>query len=527
MKKTIIAVLTAILLASNTYAIDITIDPSKGKKPISPYIYGVNQDISPDVKVTARRLGGNRVTGYNWENNASNAGNDWQHTSDNWLIERYGGGGDETGRLLTNFHDKSLSLNAYSLITLPLAGYVAKDKNGPVTEKEAAPSPRWAKVVFKKDKPFAVEPDKNDEFVYLDEEVNFLVNKYGKSDTATGVKGYALDNEADLWSGTHPRIHPEKTGAEEYINKSIEASEAIKAIDPKAEIFGPASYGFNGYKTWQNAEDFIQASWKYGWYLAYYLARMKEASDKSGKRLLDVLDVHWYPEAKGAGTRIVFTQGKAEETAEARVQAPRSLWDSTYTEDSWIASNLGEPIALIPKLKEMIDKHYPGTKLSFTEYEYGGGYHPSGGAALADVLGVFGKYGIYMANYWMVEWGAYSLAAFRLYRNYDGKGGVYGDINVKAGTSDAEKMTVYASLEKDNSNALHVILINKDLSNTQTARATVNSKKSYHVYAAWGFDRASEAKITERVYIDAVAGNSFSVMMPPLSAYHVVLSSKK
>jgi mannan endo-1,4-beta-mannosidase len=523
MKRTIIAFLSALFFAPASFAVNITVDTSKGKNPISPYIYGVNQDISSEVKVTCRRLGGNRTTGYNWENNASNAGNDWQHYSDNWLIEQYGGGGEETGRLLTNFHDKSLSMNAYSMITLPMAGYVAKDKKGPVTEQEKAPSERWAEVVFKKPGELSLEPDKGDGKVYLDEEVNFIINRYGKASSKTGVKGYCLDNEADLWSGTHPRIHPEKCGAEEYINKSIEVAKVVKGLDPDADIFGPCSYGFHGYRTWQDAPDFLEARWKYDWYLAYYLARMKEASDKEGKRLLDVLDIHWYPEAKGNNMRVVFVQGKAEETAAARVQAPRSLWDPSYTEDSWLCGSGNCPLELLPKIKRMIDKHYPGTKLAVTEYDYGGGYHPSGGVATADALGIFGKYGVYTANLWMTEFGAYTLAAFRLYRNYDGKGGVYGDTNVKAATSDVEKMTVYASLDSADKNALHLILINKELGNTETARISLLSKQQYKKAEVWGFDSGSGGKVTEREPVKAVKGNKFSLQMPPLSAYHVVL----
>jgi hypothetical protein len=529
MKKTIIAAVIILSFIAAARAIDINIDASKGKTPISPYIYGVNQDIAPDVKVTARRLGGNRMTGYNWENNASNAGSDWQHSSDNWMLDQLNveiNNKEEPGKLLTVFHEQSLTKNAYTLLTLPLAGYVAKDKNGPVGQKETAPSDRWAKVVFKKGKPFTMDPDKNDDFVYLDEEVNFLVNRYGKANTATGVKGYALDNEPDIWAGTHPRIHPNKAGAEEYIQKSIEVSEAVKAVDPSAEIFGPASYGFNGFRTFQDAPDYYEARWKYDWYLAYYLAKMKEASDRAGYRLLDVLDVHWYPEARGNDIRICESNGKAEESAEARVQAPRSLWDDKYMETSWICSSGNCPIMLIPKLNGMIKKYNPGTKLAFTEYNYGGGYHPSGGVALADVLGIYGKYGVYFATYWMSEWGAYTLGAFRLYRNYDGKGGVYGDINVKAGTSDIDKMTVYASLDSGDKSLMHVILINKDLANTQTARISIASKQVYKSGEAWGFDRGSEGKVTLRDGITGIKGNKFSVDLPPLSAYHIVLNAK-
>lgn len=514
------------LCFSLIYSIDITIFPEKEKHKISPYIYGVNQDIPVDVKITARRLGGNRMTGYNWENNASNAGSDWQHYSDNYLLDNLGvliKDKEETGKLLTLFHEKSISLNAYSLITLPLAGYVSKDKKGPVSEQETAPSERWAKVLFKKNSPLSLEPDKNDDFVYLDEEVNFLVSKYGKANTQTGVKGYALDNEPDLWASTHPRIHRNKTGAEEYIEKSIQAAIAIKSVDEYAEVFGPVSYGYNGFKTFQDAPDFVEARWKYGWYLAYYLARMKEASEKQGKRLLDVLDIHWYPEARGNGKRITFTQGNPDENAYARVQAPRSLWDKNYIEDSWICNDAKDcPIYLIPRVKEMIDKYYPGTKLAITEYEYGAGFHPSGGIALADVLGIFGKYGVYMANYWMVEWGAYSLAAFRLYRNYDGNGGCYGDINVKATTSDIEKSSVYAALNSRENNQLHIILINKNLEQNEKANVLIKGKTNYKAGKIFGFDKTTQGKIESKGEMD-IKGNSFYLDMPPLSAYHIVL----
>jgi mannan endo-1,4-beta-mannosidase len=525
MKRTII---TAAMLAMSVAACaaDITVDTAKARQPISKYIYGVNQDIAANTNYTARRLGGNRMTGYNWENNASNAGNDWQQSSDNYLLDSLSvpvTDQNEAGKLLTVFQEKSITMNAYSIITLPLAGFVAKDKGGPVGPKEAAPSDRWAAVVFEKGKELSLDPDKGDDKVYLDEEINFLVNRFGRANTPTGVKGYELDNEPDLWNSTHPRLHPNKTGAEEYIQKSVKASEVVKKMDPYAEVYGPASYGFNGFRTFQDAPDYIQAQWKYGWYLAYYMHSMAEASKKDGKRLLDVLDVHWYPEATQNGKRIVFSQGAAEETAEARVQSPRSLWDKDYSEQSWICSSGHCPMALIPTIQELIDKNYPGTKLAFTEYEYGAGFHPSGGIAQADVLGIFGKYGVYMANYWMVELGAYTLSAFRLYRNYDGNYSTYGDTNIKADTSDAEQMSAYASITGKDDRTLHIIVINKDLGNTETARVTIKSPEKYTHGQAYGFDKASPA-ITLKETFAAIKGNKLSFVMPPLSAYHLVLT---
>ena len=59
-------------------------------KPISPYIYGTNQLLVGGENWTAMRFGGNRLTGYNWENNASNAGSDWNQSSDDYLASSFG-----------------------------------------------------------------------------------------------------------------------------------------------------------------------------------------------------------------------------------------------------------------------------------------------------------------------------------------------------------------------------------------------------------------------------------------------------
>ena len=61
-------------------AVRFTINSGENIRSISPYIYGSNS--SEITNRTFDRSGGNRMTGYNWENNASNAGADWYHHSD-------------------------------------------------------------------------------------------------------------------------------------------------------------------------------------------------------------------------------------------------------------------------------------------------------------------------------------------------------------------------------------------------------------------------------------------------------------
>ena len=178
-------------------------------------------------------------------------------------------------------------------------------------------------------------------------------------------------------------------------------------------------------------------------FVDHYLASMAEASAQSGRRLLHRLDIHWYPEA--VGDERVVTEDTSPATVAARVQAPRSLWDADYRESSWIVDVIGEPIALIPRMQRSIDEHYPGTGLAITEYNFGAAGHVSGGLAQVDALGIFGRNDV-VACYWSLGGEqAWVDAAFRLYLDYDGEGGRFGELSVHALSSDVEASTVHAA----------------------------------------------------------------------------------
>ncbi|HEY4246129.1 MAG TPA: glycoside hydrolase family 44 protein, partial [Lacunisphaera sp.] len=332
------ALLTALAARA---AVGISIDPGSGRTPISPYIYGSNQDL-PGVNVTLRRSGGNRMTGYNWETNASNAGSDYLNESDNFLTSSAGipdAQANTPGIVLTKFHDQSVLTGAYSVLTLPMAGYVAADKSGPVSAGQAAPSVRWNAIVNTKPTAFTTTPDLTDGKVYSDELLNFLVTRYGSASGTTGVKGYDLDNEPDLWSSTHSLLHPAKPLCLELLNRSVDLAKTVKRIDPAAETLGFVSYGFSGYYDFQSATDWATEKQKgsYRWFIDYYLDQMKQASTTAGVRLLDVLDLHNYSEAQGGGARVTDSTDYTNlDCNKARLQAPRSFWDGTYVENSWI-----------------------------------------------------------------------------------------------------------------------------------------------------------------------------------------------
>jgi endoglucanase len=509
------------------------IDTEVNRMPISPYIYGTNFDWIQNA--TIRRSGGNRLTGYNWENNYSNAGNDWYHVNDDYLVWSLGVPSEEwlnPGRFLTYFHDESLAAGVTSIITLQMAGYVSADDGGEVYPSEVAPSYRWKQVVYAKGAPFCVppgNPNTTDNYVYMDECVNFLVKTYGYANEPNGVKGYILDNEPDIWFNTHPRIHPAQATCAELIDKSVALSKAVKNVDPNALIFGPASYGFYGYYAFQGASDWWGIQWQYGynWFLDYYLDQMHQAEINAGRRLLDVLDLHWYPEAQGDGQRIAFgSPPYSRANAYARMQAPRTLWDPGYIEDSWIAQWDSSYLPLLPTLFNSINYYYPGTKLAISEYNYGAEDHISGGIATADVLGIFGKYGVYMAGFWQV-WPTYPYveAAFKIYRNYDGAHSTFGDTSVYSETSDKVNSSIYASVLDGNDSRLHLIVINKNFDCTISGTFDISSHRNFVQGRVWRFNNFTSDINEVPPSRSCVSDNLFVFNIPPLTVCHIVLQS--
>lgn len=455
----------------------ITINPA-ATRPISPWIYGTNfyQTTATYLhNLTLNRQGGNRWTAYNWENNASNAGNDWFYHNDGYLSDSPVPGEAVRPQLAA---DRARG-NA-SLFTVPMLGHVSADKNGDdvtlVTPLSTRLATRFKQLVYRKPiataGAFTLTPPADDDFVYADEFVwamNQLVpgGIYTDPTTPTFI---SLDNEPDLWSHTHAEIDTALPSPETFIANTISLAKAIKDVAPTVKIFGPAHFGFSGMVTWQQHPSF---SGNY-WFLDKYLHDLKTVSDLENRRLLDVFDIHWYPESSINGERVTNLNSAtlSEEQAQTIMQSPRSLWDPTYTENSWIGQWYGGPILLLPRLRARIDAAWPDTALAITEWNNGGANHIAGAIAIADNLGIFGQHGIFAANYWALQAptsATFNLAGFRMFRDYDGARGTFGDVSLASSSSDTAKVSAYIS--RDSADPTRVVIVAINRSNTSQAVA--------------------------------------------------------
>jgi hypothetical protein len=502
---------------AGTVDVTFAIDTTAAVHPISRYVYGTNAgDVNGNAKgVTLTRQGGNRLTAYNWENNASNAGSDYNYQNDSYISAS-----TVSGDPMKQATQTANAAGASILMTVPIAGWVAADTNGPCPSNPSATqiAQRFFPIVAKKGSAFAYPPSKTDGKVYADEFVAWLESQFPSAQTDPARRiFYSLDNEPDLWSSTHSEIHPAAVTYAELTQKNVDFAKAIKDVAPKAIVFGSVNYGWQGYVDLQSAPDAAGRD-----YLNFYLDTMKAAEATAGKRLVDVLDLHWYPEATGGGVRITDTGTGAAEV-DARLQAPRSLWDTTYAETSWVEQwGTAGPIGLIPRLKAKIAAHYPGTQLSFSEYYYGAGGDISGGLAEADVLGVFGREGVFAANVWPMQDAAtttFLWAAFAMYRNYDGAGATFGDTSVQLVDSDVTKTSAFASTNSTGGATVTVVAINKT---TSALTAGITLKASSVTTADTYVLTSAAAAPKKGASIAAVGTNAFRYTMPARSVTTLV-----
>ncbi|XP_018330179.1 uncharacterized protein LOC108740377 [Agrilus planipennis] len=515
-------------------AVTLEVDVSSNNHTISPYIYGTSffndVEFGKEINLTVDRFGGNSVTRYNWKNDVSNRASDWFF--ENLLEDNKNPEKLPDGSMSDLFIEKDKLMGARSMLTIPLIGWTPKDreKRCGFSVKKYGPqnrTDRWMPDCGNGKKPdgktLITGNDPADTSIKINstfakEWVQHLIKKYGTADQG-GVLFYQMDNEYDLWHTTHQDVHPQPATTDEIIKLTEEYALAVKEVDPSALTLGPVGWGFvsilRSALDWTNRTSKDRESHENLDFGPYYLKTMKQLELNHSKRLLDYLDLHIYPQADN-----VFVDSADPEVMAVRLRSTQALWNPDYIDESWI-KNMGEPnnrVQLIPRMKKAIETYYPGTKIAITEYNWGNLKVMNGALAQADVLGIMGREGVDVALLWgpknATEPWAY---AFRMYRNYDGKGSQFGSISVSAKSSDEQTLAIYASI-RPSDKKLTVIAINKDPTNEIDTKIEIKNFDISDSTKAYTYSQNNLTKIVES--IATVVNNAIEHKFP---AYSITL----
>jgi len=483
----------------------VQIDTQREVHAISPMIYGLASASDTTYATLQPGLvswGGNPSTRYNWQiGHAWNTGQDYFYENTNY---------DYTGASASDdFIAVATAHNAEIRLAVPTLGWVAKNDS---TQTCSFPLPGGG--CGDGDGSSCNHPTQiaDPKLANVRSDVTSIVAwmHHLFDQNANAVRFIAMDNEPELWGIKHYDVHPACTTYQEILDKYLTYASAIRAVAPKAELAGPVTCCW--YYYWNSAAGEADKA-KHGNadFLPWFLDQAHQHDLASGIRTLDVLDLHYYPEG-------LYNDDVDPATAAHRLRSTRSLWDPTYTDESWIAT----PIELIPRMKQIIDRWYPGTRLGLSEWNWGAEGNINGALAIADVLGILGREQVYYAAYWREPPPASpSFSAFRLYTNYDDHGDRFGDQSVWAQSDDVDTVGSYAALD-GRTGQLFVMLVHKDPQTDLTVQLNLTGFKPKPAVQQYQLAQASgPAIVASSILIDA---NHPAVDLPAYSATLLVLA---
>ena len=519
--------------------VTILVDPQRDRHSISPWIYGVAFATSnqlSDLNAPLNRSGGNSESRYNWQLNAHNHANDWYYES---LADTAATPGAETDNLVA----ASKAAGAEAMLTISTVGWVAKlganrgrlasysiVKYGPQTGNDA----QWfadagngirasdGKAITWNDPTDANVPS---DVTFQQSWVQHLTNRWGRA-AQGGVRWYFADNEPSLWHSTHRDVHPTGASMREVRDKFFSYAAMVKSVDPDAWVAGPEEWGWSGYfysgldqqagatNGWSFYPDRAANS---GWdFLPWFLDQARQRATNSHQRLLDCLTVHFYPQGGEYGG------GASSAMQQRRNRSTRSLWDTNYVDETWIA----DKVRLIPRLKAWVAAYYPGTPIGITEYNWGAESHINGATAQADLLGIFGREGLDLATRWTTpNTGTPAYNAIKMLRNYDGAKSTFGDTSVRAAGGNPDEFAAFAA-QRGNDGALTVLLVHKlegtntPVTVTLTNLATASSVQVWQLTASNLIARLPDSPMTNGSVQILLPAQSITLLVapPPLPA---------
>ena len=522
----------ATVVAADNPAATINVDANANQRAIDPRIYGLafaTPAQLQDLNVPLNRWGGNNTSRYNWQQNADNRAADW-------YFESIGYASGVAGAEADQFIADSKSGGAQAMMTIPTIGWVAKlganrgklssfsiAKYGAQTDRDWSWMPDAGNGVSSATGQNITGNDPNDANVLVDSLfmkswAQHLVTQWGGAANG-GLRYYILDNEPSIWFSSHRDVRLVGRTMEQVRNDILDYGARVKEADPNAVVVAPEEWGWSGYilsgydqqwgpdHGWSNYPD--RGAHNDMDYLPWLLDQLRQNNQQTGKRVLDIFSVHYYPQGGE------YSNDTSTTMQLLRNRSTRSLWDPSYVDETWIS----DTVKLIPRLRSWTNTYYPGTQIAITEYNWGAENHMNGATAQADILGIFGREGLDAAARWTTPASSTpAYKAIKMYRNYDGAKSSFGDTSVAASGPNPDNVAVFAA-RRSSDNALTIMVVNKYLANNTPVTINLANYGAAGVAQRWQL----AANAISRAADVTVSGSQLAASLPPQSVTLFVL----
>lgn len=452
-----------------TQTVQVSIDINAERKAISPMIFGMNNALSDNqgnplsaaqwqrlrdagVRIV-REFGGNNGTKYNWRLKLSSHpdwynnvyAHNWNYAAQSlqtnlpgvqgmWCFQLIGKAASNTGH---NFNDWAYnSSNWWSGVTQNLAGGGTVNPAGG-SQALVNGNPDLYLMNWNADSTTGI--------------LNHWFNSLGLDQQ--DVTYWSMDNEPEIWNGTHDDVMPVQPGAQEFMQKYFETAKKARALFPGIKLLGPVPCNEWQWYNWNNTTISYNGT-SYCW-LEFFIKRIAEEQQQSGIRLLDVLDLHFYPESSDFSNilqvhRVFFDENYVYPGANG-VKNVNGSWDNNQNKEyifkrcnDWLTKHLGANHGVSLSLSEM-DVNTSNANIVANWY--------------ASMLLSFAKNGVEVFTPWSWKTGMWEV--LHLFSNYSKA------FSVKAVSGNETNLSAFATANSTN-DSITLILVNR--SQTQTYR---------------------------------------------------------
>jgi len=531
--------LATALVVPTFAAVTLQVDPTTGVLPINPAIYGKNHGISDDPATSTpdstislykdagvkmlRLSGGNNQTKYNWRKKISSHpdwfnnvyAHDWDFSAQEvqdrlpgvqglFSLQLIGWAASNDTNNWSDYTWGSTHNGSYPSVGFDLAGGGNVSADGLTMTTAGTPS-------------------KYLESWPADSTVGILGHWFGAGGVgldSNRFRYWNMDNEPDIWSGTHNDVVTAKQPFDTFFAKYVAVAKAARAKWPNIQLVGPVLTNEWQWWTWEGSVFTVGTTKMSG--MEYFLYRLGQEEKSSGVKLLDVWDMHYYPEYN--------TAAKNHDL----LQLSRMYWDTTY---NWPGSNgihmidgkwgTAVPNYVYLRIQRWMESYLGAGRgrLAMTEFgaANGDGTADVHAVSYASMLGSFADHGFEMFTPW--DWYSGWYEVLHLYTSYAKP------YRVSSTSTLDTLVSAYSSINKTG-DSLTVILVNRDEANAQSA--TVNlanfipkgtQAAAFSLSGLSGETFVSAAQNALQSQTVTVASNAFTMSLPKLSVTAVVLTT--
>lgn len=531
--------ISLVILAGHLWSapVGVVVQADSGRIPVSPWIYGKNNDLSDSDFVVYREAGlrmlracgGNNATKYNWRTRLS--------SHPDWYNNVYSANWDAAAKAIqTKLPD------AQGLFAFQLLGWAAKSDIANFNDWNYNQSKWWDGAVQNLagggsangagGGKASVEGNPQKYLVSwpADSTVGIVDHWFGAGGLgydSTRLRYWNMDNEPDGWSGTHDDVVPALTGhvlsAEEYVQKYVAVAKAVRAKFPGARLVGPASMTEWHWYTWENES--VTYKGRPMCFAEFFIQRLAEVQDSTGVRMLDVYDIHLYFNVP------------SNATLAQNLQTHRLLYDTAFASPwangvktvngGWDESQKREYIFL--RIRRWLDRYFgPGNGIGIGSTESGIGDPVAENASAAAVwhasmLGTMADHGTELFTPWFWYPGMWEATHLFSRRSHGTR--------VASRSSLDSLVSAYSSISSDG-DSMTVILVNRDANSARDIDLSLSgfaadaSAATLSISGLVGETFVSRTRNGLKAGTVAVAEDRASLSLPALSVTAVLLTGK-